>query len=152
MQPDNQAGGREKDWVMINAGRIFIYIEIGVFAVFGLLLPLGTAVLFFPGEFAHKIVSIMGLGLPYALTEFAPYFTWFWLSAIAIVVLLWLLNKWEDEMTSGAMIMSGIGVIIAFFVADVILAYSLLALQMLGPESDVGRLVEAARQFAFGDQ
>lgn len=136
---------------MINAGRIFIYIEIGVFAVFGLLLPLGTAVLYFPGEFANKIASIMMFGLPYAFTEFAPYFTWFWLSAIAIVVLLWLLDKWEDEMTSGAMVMSGIGIIVAFFVADVVLAYGLLALQMLDPESSVGNFVEAASRFAFGD-
>lgn len=116
-----------------DAGGVFLLIEIGLFVFIGLLMPLGVIFFSAPGALGNKVISILFLGIPYLFTPFAPYATWFWLSAVAIFGLFFLIATGEEGMsytlTSGARVMAGIGVIIAFVLLDALLANVFLSMQ-----------------------
>ncbi|TJW10338.1 hypothetical protein [Parvibacter caecicola] len=118
---------------MINAIRVFLWIELGLFVLLGLVLPLAACIFYFPGEAIYKFISICMLGLPYLFhLETAPFFVWFWLSAGAICVLIKLLIMEDDEeITAGGAALAGFGVIIAFFVLYVVIVFALVALYSL---------------------
>lgn len=108
-----------------DAGDVFIIIEMCLFALLGLLMPLGVILFTAPGNFMGKLVSIVLLGLPYLATIYAPYVTWFWLSAASIVGLFFLS---ETDLSIGARVVAGLGVILGFLIVDGIVAYFCLSL------------------------
>ena len=115
---------------MINARRVFLWIELGLFVLLGLVLPLAACIFYFPGEAIYKFISICMLGLPYLFhLETAPFFVWFWLSAGVLLKLL--IMEDDEEITAGGAALAGFGVIIAFFVLYVVIVFALVALYSL---------------------
>lgn len=115
---------------MINAGKVFIWIELGLFVLLGLVLPLAVCIFLFPGDLPSKVLWIAVAGIPYfAALESMPYAVWFWLSFAAAAVLLKLLIMEDEErITTGGMILAGLGVIVVFFVLYILVVFTFMAL------------------------
>lgn len=126
-----------------DAGDVFLVIELGLFVVLGLLVPLGWILFTAPGAIINKIISLVLFGVPYACTIYAPYVTWFWLSAAAIVGLICLL---DSVLTVGGKIVAGLGVILAFVILDGLLGWLLLMLQA-DPTQGIGALMHTIGGF-----